>query len=69
MQGKIADLADVVRREQPDLIVVAVTRSRPEVFAQLLEVAEEGFSVVGLPEFYEQAFGRLPIRHLRRPGS
>ena len=64
IQGKIADLADVVRREQPDLIVVAVTRSRPEVFAQLLEVAEEGFSVVGLPEFYEQAFGRLPIRHL-----
>ena len=64
MQGKIADLADVVRREQPDLIVVAVTRSRPEVFAQLLEVADEGFSVVGLPEFYEQAFGRLPVRHL-----
>ena len=64
MQGKIADLADVVRREQPDLIVVAVTRSRPEVFAQLLDVAEEGFSVVGLPEFYEHAFGRLPIHDL-----
>ena len=64
MQGKIADLADVVRREQPDLIVVAVTRSRPEVFAQLLEVADEGFSVVGLPEFYEHAFGRLPVSDL-----
>ena len=62
--GKIADLADAVRRERPDLVVIAVDRARPEVFAQLLDVAEENFSLIGLPEFYEQAFGRLPIRNL-----
>jgi exopolysaccharide biosynthesis polyprenyl glycosylphosphotransferase len=64
MHGKVADLADVVRSERPELVVLAVRQARPEVFAQLLEVAEQNFSVLGLPEFYEQAFGRLPVRVL-----
>lgn len=60
----LASLSTVVERLSPDLVVVAVTRGRPEVFRQLLEVASAGFRVVGLPEVYEFAFGRLPIRHL-----
>ena len=34
------------------------------MFAQLLEVADSGFQVVGLPEIYELAFGRLPVEDL-----
>jgi exopolysaccharide biosynthesis polyprenyl glycosylphosphotransferase len=62
--GVVADLRDAVHAYRPDLVVVGVQRNRPEVFTELLEVAESGFRVVGLPEFYEYAFGRLPIRHL-----
>ena len=45
-------------------MVIAVQRGRPEVFAQLLGVADAGFQVVGLPEIYEFAFGRLPVEEL-----
>jgi exopolysaccharide biosynthesis polyprenyl glycosylphosphotransferase len=62
--GVVSDLKAVVREHRPDLVVVGVQRNRPEVFAALLEVAGEGFRVVGLPEFYEHVFGRLPVRHL-----
>ncbi len=62
--GSLDDLSGAVRRLSPDLVVVAVHRGRPEVFAQLLAVADEGFRVVGLPEIYEFAFGRLPIEDL-----
>jgi exopolysaccharide biosynthesis polyprenyl glycosylphosphotransferase len=62
--GSLEDLSRVVERVTPDLVVVAVTRDRPEVFRQLLHVASAGFRVVGLPEVYEFAFGRLPVRNL-----
>jgi exopolysaccharide biosynthesis polyprenyl glycosylphosphotransferase len=48
----------------PDLVVVAVDRGRPEVFSGLGNVASLGFRVVGLPEFYEHAFGRVPVRRM-----
>ena len=59
-----SNLATTVRTIEPDLVVVAVARGRPEVFEQLLSVADAGFSVVGLPELYEFAFGRLPVQDL-----
>src|SRR5204863_7919080 len=59
-----ADLPALVQSARPDLVVVAVGRNRPEVFEGLLAVAESGFSVVGLPELYEQVFGQLPVRQL-----
>ena len=62
--GVVSNLQAVVREHSPDLIVVGVQRNRPEVFRELLEVAGAGFRVVGLPEFYEHVFGRLPVRHL-----
>ncbi len=58
------NLATTVRTIEPDLVVVAVARGRPEVFEQLLSVADAGFSMVGLPELYEFAFGRLPVQDL-----
>ena len=57
-------LASTIRRTAPDLVVIAVQRGRPDVFAQLLGVADAGFEFVGLPELYEFAFGRLPVEEL-----
>jgi exopolysaccharide biosynthesis polyprenyl glycosylphosphotransferase len=58
----LAEIDDLISEVEPELVVVAVERGRPEVFERLLSVAEQQFNVVGLPEFYEVAFGRLPIR-------
>ena len=60
----IEDISETLVRESPDLVVLAVERGRPQVFSQLLDAADAGFRLVGLPEFYEHAFGRVPVRHL-----
>jgi exopolysaccharide biosynthesis polyprenyl glycosylphosphotransferase len=62
--GRLADLEQVVSDERPHLVLVGVPRGRLEVFARLARVAGLDFQVLGLPEFYEQAFGRLPVRHM-----
>jgi exopolysaccharide biosynthesis polyprenyl glycosylphosphotransferase len=59
--GKLDALQQAVERHAPDLVVVSVDRGRPEVFAQLAGVAGLGFRVVGVPEFYEHAFARVPV--------
>jgi exopolysaccharide biosynthesis polyprenyl glycosylphosphotransferase len=63
-QAALKNLSPTIRRLSPDLVVIAVQRGRPEVFGQLLAVANAGFQVVGLPEIYEFAFGRLPVEEL-----
>ncbi len=60
--GRIPALGSILREHAPDLVVVAADRGRPEIFGELAEAAEVGFRVVGLPEFYEHAFARVPIR-------
>ena len=47
--GALKGLSPTIRRLSPDLVVIAVQRGRPEVFGQLLAVANAGFQVVGLP--------------------
>ncbi len=61
---RLTDLGAAIEQLAPELVVVAVERGRPEVFAKLLDAASEDFRMVGLPEFYEVAFGRLPVREL-----
>jgi exopolysaccharide biosynthesis polyprenyl glycosylphosphotransferase len=62
--AELTNLAGSVKRISPDLVVIAVSRGRPEVFGQLLSVADAGFQITGLPELYEFTFGRLPIEEL-----
>jgi exopolysaccharide biosynthesis polyprenyl glycosylphosphotransferase len=62
--GAVRDLRRIATEVSPGLGVVTATRGRPEVFAGLGSVAGLGFRVVGLPEFYEHAFGRVPIRRM-----
>jgi exopolysaccharide biosynthesis polyprenyl glycosylphosphotransferase len=60
----IRDLADAVVLHSPELVVVNVTKGRLAVFRVLLDLAGTGIRIVGLPEFYEHAFGRVPVGHL-----
>jgi exopolysaccharide biosynthesis polyprenyl glycosylphosphotransferase len=62
--GEIDILPEALERTRPDLVVLAVSEHRPEAFEYLLDAASAGFRVVGLPEFYEHAFGRVPVATL-----
>src|SRR5919108_1436984 len=62
--GRVDDLPQVIARTKPDLVVLAVAQNRLEAFGRLLAVAGSGFRVLELPQFYEQAFGRVPVRRL-----
>ena len=60
--GEIERLPQIVKQHKPDLVVML--NHRPETFDALLDVASAGFKVVGPPEFYEHAFGRVPVELL-----
>jgi exopolysaccharide biosynthesis polyprenyl glycosylphosphotransferase len=60
--GGVTSLRAALESVKPDLVVVAADRGRPEIFKVLAHHAALGFRIVGLPEFYEHAFGRVPIR-------
>jgi exopolysaccharide biosynthesis polyprenyl glycosylphosphotransferase len=62
--GGLAELSSVVEEQRPDLVVLAVSRNRLEAFTSLLDAAGTRFDLLGLAEFHEQAFGRVPVRHL-----
>ena len=64
LRGSTSELGSVIQRFAPDLVVIGVERGRPEIFRRLLDVASADFRMLGVPEFYEVAFGRLPIREL-----
>jgi exopolysaccharide biosynthesis polyprenyl glycosylphosphotransferase len=55
----------LVEEHRPDIVVLASHDTRPEAFERLLDVAGCGFKLVGLSEFYEHAFGRVPVETLR----
>ena len=57
--GELKRLPEIVRHHRPDLVVMANNRS--ETMDALLDLARSGFKVVGPPEFYEHAFGRVPV--------
>jgi exopolysaccharide biosynthesis polyprenyl glycosylphosphotransferase len=64
--GEIDNLADLIRLEQPSIIVVAVDRNRPAIFEPLLDSADAGFRVVEAAQFMEHAFGHVPVRDIQR---
>ena len=63
MLGTFEELAEIVRRERPQIVVLSNDR-RGDAFEKIVEVGHLGFVVVGVAEFYEYAFGRLPVRNL-----
>ena len=61
-RGTTAELTEIVLRERPDLIVLADWSTSSEALRHLLEAASADFRVAGLHQFYEHAFGQIPVR-------
>jgi exopolysaccharide biosynthesis polyprenyl glycosylphosphotransferase len=61
----LEDIGALIVRHRPEIVVLASVEARPDAFERLLDVAGAGFKVVGVSEFYEHAFGRVPVQTLR----
>jgi lipopolysaccharide/colanic/teichoic acid biosynthesis glycosyltransferase len=59
-----ADLAPVVAAQRPDLIVLTDDQSCSQALDRLLDITDRRFRVAGLANFYEYAFGCVPLREL-----
>jgi FlaA1/EpsC-like NDP-sugar epimerase len=62
--GRLRQLPRIIETQKPELVVLALSRNRLEAITSLLDATGAHFDVLGLPEFHEQAFGRVPVRHL-----
>jgi len=63
--GDGAALPDLVRINEVDLLVVAITRGiSPHLFANVLLCQQAGVGVVSLPALYESTLDRTPVHHL-----
>jgi exopolysaccharide biosynthesis polyprenyl glycosylphosphotransferase len=62
--GGPAELPQIMRTERPDLVVLAGPDGRDAAVSTLVDSNSVGFRLVGLPEFYEHAFGRVPIEYI-----
>jgi exopolysaccharide biosynthesis polyprenyl glycosylphosphotransferase len=62
--GDPSELGAVITQYSPDLVVLTGRNEPAGTFSQLLDAAQAGFRVVQLTEFYEYAFGRVPIEDL-----
>jgi exopolysaccharide biosynthesis polyprenyl glycosylphosphotransferase len=63
-RAAVAELPEIVMRERPDLIVLGDGQTRARAMHHLVEAASAGFRVVGPHQFYEYAFGKVPVRCL-----
>jgi exopolysaccharide biosynthesis polyprenyl glycosylphosphotransferase len=62
--GHVSQLDCVIAENRPDLVVLTGRDEPQGTFSRLLDAAQAGFRVVQLTEFYEYAFGRVPIEDL-----
>jgi exopolysaccharide biosynthesis polyprenyl glycosylphosphotransferase len=62
--GGLAELADVVEAQRPDLVVLTDEVTYADAIDHLLDARSRGFRVVGLAGFFEWAFGRVPIEQI-----
>jgi exopolysaccharide biosynthesis polyprenyl glycosylphosphotransferase len=62
--GSVDELDRVIAEHRPDLVVLTPGPKQAQTVLRLLDAAEAGFRVLQLAEFYEYAFGRVPIEDL-----
>jgi exopolysaccharide biosynthesis polyprenyl glycosylphosphotransferase len=62
--GTVAELARIVDEQRPDLIVLTDDESSGRAIEGLLTMRSDGFKVMGLPHFFDHAFGRVPLEGL-----
>jgi exopolysaccharide biosynthesis polyprenyl glycosylphosphotransferase len=61
--GESHDLEEILALTRPEIVVLANDRANGSL-SRLLDNARAGFRVVGLANFYEHAFGRVPVANL-----
>ncbi len=57
-------VVDVVRRNRPAVVVLGDGPERESTIPHVLAVTPADVRVVGIHQFYEYAFGRVPVEHL-----
>jgi exopolysaccharide biosynthesis polyprenyl glycosylphosphotransferase len=57
-------LLERFRGAAPDIVVLSDVEARATAIESLLDAELPNVRVVGLPEFYEHAFGRVPVREI-----
>ena len=62
--GPVDHLKETIARERIDIVVFADSRLRDSAMPALLDLGRLDLRVVGLADFYEHAFGRVPVDHL-----
>jgi exopolysaccharide biosynthesis polyprenyl glycosylphosphotransferase len=62
--GGLAELAEVVEAQRPDIVVLTDERTYAPVINRLLDITGARLRVIGLAGFFEYAFGRVPLPHL-----
>ena len=62
--GRLTDLPEIVDREHPELVVLAGTDPQSAAVDGLLDSPWSGFRVVDVRQFYEHAYGLVPIEEL-----
>lgn len=63
--GHSRNLLEIVRRENADAIVVAITQNREDhLLAQLVKCHEDGIPVYEMPELYSRLTKKIPVQHI-----
>jgi len=62
--GSLAELSRIVDEQRPDLLVLTEEGGSTEALDRLLAAPTSGLKVVGLANFFDHAFGRIPIERL-----
>jgi exopolysaccharide biosynthesis polyprenyl glycosylphosphotransferase len=60
--GTVTELTEIVLEHRPDLVVLAGDRNN--AMLRLLDAGPAELRVLSLPDFYEHAFGRVPVEHV-----
>jgi exopolysaccharide biosynthesis polyprenyl glycosylphosphotransferase len=63
--GSVAELSRIVDEHLPDLIVIGDGEASSAAIDRLLATSSRDFKVVGLPHFFDYAFGRVPLDNLK----
>jgi exopolysaccharide biosynthesis polyprenyl glycosylphosphotransferase len=62
--GRVSDLRQIVSARRPDVIVFAGADPDEEALEAVFDAKAHDFRIVGVDEFYEYAFGYVPLLHL-----
>jgi exopolysaccharide biosynthesis polyprenyl glycosylphosphotransferase len=63
--GSVAELTRVIDEQRPDLILLTDDESSTRALDRLLSVPGSRIRVVSLAQFFDHAFGRIPLEDLR----